>query len=127
MTSPADTPEQPADTPGEGDNSVDELSAAELDEARARALRRTVLRKSLRHEQARRQRKQSAWSFLGTFGLVGWAVAIPTLAGLAFGLFLDDVTNTKTSFTVTFLVVGVVVGCVAAWYWITEESRSDDD
>lgn len=133
MTSPIDPPEQSADTPGEdsvpaqGDNGMDEPTAAELDKARARTLRRTILRKSLRHERARSRRKQSAWSFLGSFGLIGWSVTVPTLAGLALGLYLDDVTNSETSFTITFLVVGVAVGCVVAWYWITEESRSDDE
>ena len=111
------------DDPGDDDSSEDELTAEALDRARSRALRRAVLRKTLRHERAQRRREQSVWSFLGTFGLIGWTVALPTLAGLVFGLFLDDITDTDRSFAITFLVVGAAVGCFAAWYWIKQESR----
>ena len=131
MPRPDDSPdrEQPAAEPEPiGSESPEvELTADALDRARARALRRTVLRKTLRHERAQRRPNQSVWSFLGTFGLIGWTVALPTLAGLVFGLFLDDVTDTDSSFTITFLVVGAAVGCFAAWYWVKQESRPDHD
>src|SRR6056297_1760892 len=104
-----------------------EPTPSELDRARAKALRRTVLRKSMRHDRARQRRQQSTWSFLGTFGLVGWTVALPTLLGLALGVFLDDVTDSERSFTLTFLLAGVAVGCATAWYWVEQERRPDDD
>ena len=124
-------PEQPGVEPEETrpdgtEPHEDELTADALDRARAQVLRHTVLRKTLRHERALQRRKQNAWSYLGTFGLIGWTVALPTLAGLAFGLFLDNVIETERSFTITFLVVGAAVGCLAAWYWIKQESRPDD-
>lgn len=92
---------------------------------RAERLRRTMLRKSLRRERARRRRDDSVWAWLGTFGLVGWTVAVPTLLGLVLGLYLDDRLDVEFSFTITFIVVGAAVGTTMAWYWIRRESRGD--
>lgn len=68
---------------------------------------------------------ESIWAFMGTFGLVGWTVAIPTLAGLALGVFLDNRTESERSFTIMFLVLGIALGCATAWYWIRRESSGD--
>jgi ATP synthase protein I len=87
--------------------------------------RRIVVGKSQRRERARSRDDASIWSYLGTFGLVGWTVALPTLLGLAFGLYLDDRLSDPVgrSYTITFLVLGVAVGCGLAWYWVRRESR----
>ena len=61
------------------------------------------------------------------FGLVGWTVAVPTLLGLALGVFIDNRVESSVSFTITFLIVGVAVGVSMAWYWIRQESRGDDE
>jgi ATP synthase protein I len=86
---------------------------------------RIVVGKSVRRDTARRRHDESIWSYLGTFGLVGWTVALPTLLGLALGLFLDRRFSDPAgrSFTLTFLVLGVTVGCGLAWYWVRKESR----
>ncbi len=86
---------------------------------------RVVVGKSSRRDRARRRHDESIWSYLGTFGLVGWTVALPTLLGLALGLFLDQRFSDSTgrSYTITFLVLGVTVGCGLAWYWVRKESR----
>jgi ATP synthase protein I len=57
------------------------------------------------------------------FGLVGWSVAVPTVAGLALGIWLDARFPGRASWTLTFLVVGVALGCLNAWYWVKQESR----
>lgn len=103
------------------------VTAEEADRQRADELRRVVVHKSLRRERARLRRDESIWAWLGTFGLVGWTVAVPTLLGLAFGRFLDDRFETTTSLTITFLVVGAAVGVSMAWYWIRRESEGDDE
>lgn len=95
------------------------------DEMRSREMQRVVLRKSLRRRRAREGGEDSIWLWLGTFGLVGWTVMVPTLAGLAFGIFLDDVLDVSFSFAITFLVVGVAVGASMAWYWVRQESDRD--
>ena len=98
-------------------------TADELDRQRSHELRRIILRKSVRRERARRHRRESIWSYLGTYGLVGWTVAVPTLLGLAFGLYLDRRVDSQRSFTITFLVLGLCVGCAMAWYWVRRESE----
>lgn len=106
-----------------GPEPADEAEADPFEVRRAREFRRAVLRKSVRHSRARRERRTTVWSYLGVFGLVGWTVAVPALLGLALGLYLDGVWETTHSFTITFLVVGVTVGCAMAWYWIRHESQ----
>jgi ATP synthase protein I len=75
--------------------------------------------------RARRESRRTAWFGLGMFGLVGWSVAIPTLAGVALGLWLDARYPGRPSWTLTFLLIGVALGCLNAWYWIRQESRRD--
>jgi ATP synthase protein I len=113
--------------PGPVADDVDEPD--EYDEAareRADELRRIVLRKSIRRARARRRGSGTIWSWMGMFGLVGWTVAVPTLLGIALGVFLDDRTDNSISFTITFLVVGAAVGVTMAWYWVRRESEGDD-
>lgn len=97
---------------------VDDAEMAHLE-----ALRRTVLRKSLRRERARLRRTESVWSWLATFGLVGWTVIVPTVSGLALGRFLDDRIRGRVNFTITLLVVGAAIGLWMAWHWVRTESH----
>lgn len=82
-------------------------------------------RSAARKIKARREGERSVWFGLGMFGLVGWAVALPTLAGIALGLWLDAVAPADFSWTLALLLAGVVLGCVNAWYWVSRESRHD--
>jgi ATP synthase protein I len=77
-----------------------------------------VGRKEERKQQARQERSRTIWFGLGMFGLVGWSVAIPTLAGVALGAWLDKLVKGSISWTLTGLFVGVVLGCWNAWYWV---------
>lgn len=78
-------------------------------------------RRRMRKVRARESREESVWFGLGTFGLVGWSVAIPTLIGLALGIWLDSALPLGFSWTLTLLFAGIVVGCLNAWYWISRE------
>jgi ATP synthase protein I len=81
-----------------------------------------VSRKEARKIKARKERDRSVWFGLGMFGLVGWAVAIPTLIGVAVGVWIDRVRPGPRSWTLMCLILGVIVGCVNAWYWVKRES-----
>jgi ATP synthase protein I len=59
------------------------------------------------------------------FGLVGWAVALPTVAGAALGLWLDGRFPSRASWTLTGLVAGALLGSLNAWFWVKRESRHD--
>jgi len=58
---------------------------------------------------------------IGVFGMVGWAVAVPTVGGIFLGLWLDRVAPQGFSWTITLLFAGVIVGIVIAWRWVGRE------
>jgi len=85
-----------------------------------------VGRKEARKVQARKEGDRSVWFGLGMFGLVGWSVAIPTLGGIAIGIWIDKTWPGPRSWTLMCLVIGVIIGCVNAWYWVKRESGEHD-
>jgi ATP synthase protein I len=84
-----------------------------------------VGRRAERKRRAREQERPTAWFGLGMFGLVGWSVAIPTLIGIALGVWLDHRWPGRVSWTLTFLIIGVALGCLNAWYWVKQESNRE--
>jgi len=79
--------------------------------------------KEKRKIKARREGDRGVWFGFGMFGLVGWAVAIPTVIGVALGVWIDNTWPGPYSWTLMFLFIGVVLGCINAWYWVKRESR----
>ncbi|WAK03928.1 AtpZ/AtpI family protein [Methylobacter sp. YRD-M1] len=86
-------------------------------------LSRSVDRQARRKLKARRDGRRSVWFGLGMFGLIGWSIAIPTLAGIALGLWIDRRWPGPVSWTLTLLFVGVTLGCINAWRWIDKERQ----
>jgi len=84
---------------------------------------RAVAGKEARKLRARRGPDRAAAFWVGMFGLVGWSVAIPTVLGIALGVWLDRRFPGQISWTLTLLVAGVLLGCWNAWYWVQKESR----
>jgi len=95
------------------------------DQQRPDELGKRVKRKVRRKQLARKNSERTAWFGLGMFGLVGWSVAVPTLIGIAIGLWLDERWPGKASWTLTLLIIGIALGCLNAWYWIKQENRRD--
>ena len=60
------------------------------------------------------------------FGIIGWSVAVPTVACIALGVWIDTRWPSPYSWTLMLLFVGIVLGCVNAWYWVTRERRQID-
>lgn len=81
--------------------------------------------KKIKNESAKKIRAQEESDEilfgLGMFGIIGWSVSIPTLLGVALGIYLDNRFSPSFSWTLTLLFLGVVVGCLNAWYWIKEK------
>jgi ATP synthase protein I len=67
---------------------------------------------------------QTIWSGLGMMGLVGWAIAVPTLLGAAFGIWIDKHYPSVHSWTLALLMLGLVLGCVNAWHWVEKEQHA---
>jgi ATP synthase protein I len=103
MTGAEQTP-GPAETPEEHF----ERAVAKREQSRLRALR---------------QGHHPVWFGLGMFGLVGWSVVLPTLAGIFVGTWIDRRWPGQVSWKLTLLFLGIVIGCLNAWYWLQRESR----
>jgi ATP synthase protein I len=86
----------------------------------------TVGRKATRKARARRTRERNIWFGVGMFGVVGWTVAMTTIIGVVIGVWVDRTWPSPYSWTLTFLFIGLIVGCMNAWYWVNRESRLDE-
>ncbi len=95
----------------------------EKEAKRSSKLSREVGAQEGRKLKARRKGERSIWFGIGMFGLVGWSIAIPTLAGAALGIWLDGHYPQRFSWTLTLLITGVAIGCLNAWFWVDKESR----
>ena len=62
-----------------------------------------------------RKRKNGSWTSIAILGVVGWSVALPTLAGVAIGIWIDQRWPSRFSWTLMLLIGGLVFGCVSAW------------
>jgi ATP synthase protein I len=90
-------------------------------------LREPVARKEARKIRARRHREHGTWFGLGMYGLVGWSVVIPTLGGVALGLWIDGRWPGRFSWTLMLLAAGLLLGCWNAWYWVSLEQKAIHD
>jgi ATP synthase protein I len=83
--------------------------------------------KAARKLKAQRNPTQGVWFGLGMMGIVGWSVVVPTLLGAALGIWLDNRNPGTHSWTLTLLVIGLVIGCLNAWYWGSKENKEMGD
>jgi len=86
-----------------------------------RLFSRAVDIREKRKIRAEKKRQEKFWFGLGMFGLVGWSVAVPTLAGIFIGLWIDVKRPGHYSWTLMLMMIGLVLGCVNAWLWISRE------
>jgi len=90
-------------------------------------LSREVGAKAARKLHAQRHVTRNVWFGLGMMGLIGWSVAIPTLLGAALGLWLDRRYPGGRSWTLALLVAGLVIGCLNAWHWLSNQDKAIRD
>lgn len=69
--------------------------------------------------RAREHKRLGVWFGLGMFGVIGWAVAVPTVIGVLAGTWLDAHAPAGFSWVLTLLMAGLLTGCVNAWWWLT--------
>jgi ATP synthase protein I len=94
------------------------------DRRTASRLAHEVGRKAARRLQARRDPAPGVWFGLGMMGLIGWSVTVPSLLGLALGLWLDQRYPGAHAWTLALFVGGLTLGCFNAWRWVAREDRA---
>ncbi len=82
-----------------------------------------VEEKARRKLNAQHNERKSVWSGLGMMGLVGWTITVPTFLGAALGMWLDKNYPNTFSWTLTFLIIGLLIGCLISWHWIKKEHK----
>lgn len=83
-----------------------------------RRFRGEVERQGERRRRARRAGDRGFWFGLSSFGMVGWSIAVPTLLGVALGVWLDARLGGGIRYTLSFLIAGLVLGMTNVWRWI---------
>jgi len=88
-------------------------------------MEKTIAAKEERRIIARREKDHSLLFGLSIFGIVGWSVVIPTLIGIALGIWLDSRWPGRFSWTLMLLFGGLILGCLNAWYWVSHVSKNE--
>ena len=71
-----------------------------------------------------RNSTSGVWFGLGMMGLIGWSVTVPTLLGVALGMWIDKHYPGTHSWTLALLVAGLAIGCLNAWRWVAKEDQA---
>ena len=80
--------------------------------------------KQARKLRARRTTDQATWFGLGMMGTIGWTVVVPTLLGVAVGIWIDAHWPSSVSWTLVLLIGGLFLGCLNACFWIAREQEA---
>jgi ATP synthase protein I len=94
------------------------------DESPAEKLKKKVESAANKKIKARKEGSNIIFG-MGLFGIVGWSIAMPTLIGIALGIYVDKRFPMGVSWTLTLLFAGVIVGSFNAWYWVKKHSEDD--
>lgn len=90
-------------------------------ELRQQQLVEDIARKE-RRKLHHRRRAGGIWFGLGTFGIVGWSIALPTLIGIAVALWANSIR--PGTWTLGFFFLGLAIGLFNAWQWVAKEQRA---
>ncbi|SEK47858.1 ATP synthase protein I [Roseovarius nanhaiticus] len=85
-----------------------------------------IARQARRMKSRREHPGPSPLRGIGTFGMIGWSIAVPTVGGAFLGLWLDRILPQEFNWTIALILGGVVVGIFISIAWINKEGRTDD-
>jgi ATP synthase protein I len=88
-------------------------------------MEKTIAAKEARRISARKESDHSLLFGLSIFGIVGWSVVIPTLLGVALGIWIDGRWPGRFSWTLMLLFGGLILGCLNAWYWVSHVTKNE--
>ena len=78
----------------------------------------SVRRRTVRSERAQREGEPSFGRYLAQVGVLGWTIVVPTLLGMFLGRWIDQRLGTGIFWTGPLLMLGLSIGCWAAWRWM---------
>lgn len=71
----------------------------------------------------RRRRSYSSLMGLSAFGVIGWSVTLPTVAGAFLGLWLNRVAPQTFSWPLALMLAGLALGLIMAFRWLEQQQR----
>jgi ATP synthase protein I len=83
-----------------------------------------VSEKTRRKLRSRGREGETIWYGLGLFGIIGWSVVVPTLIGLAVGIWIDTRWPGEFSWTLTLMTGGLLLGGFIAYTWVKSEQEN---
>lgn len=84
-----------------------------------------IRRRAKRMKEARDNPGPSPLRGIGTFGMIGWSIVVPTVGGAFLGLWLDRVAPQTFSWVLALLLGGIVLGGLIAWAWVGKEGSEE--
>jgi ATP synthase protein I len=79
--------------------------------------------KSAKELMKARKEKAGFWHYASMIGVGGWLFVVPVVAGAYLGKFLDKKMRGGISWTLTFIILGIVFGIYNIWYFYIRESE----
>lgn len=86
-----------------------------------------IARKAERLHQTRRKKEVSPLHGLSAFGVIGWSIAVPAVAGALLGRWLNRVAPQTFSWTLALILGGLVLGIGFAWSWMSQAQQLESD
>lgn len=80
-----------------------------------------IIAKKVQRKLEAKKEHSNIWRMSSFFGLIGFSVIIPLALLIWLGTYLDAAYPTGFSWTMTGIIVGLIVGGLNAWRWIKKE------
>jgi ATP synthase protein I len=74
-----------------------------------------------------RAEESGKWIGFTSFGVIGWMIVVPLMAGIALGIWLDSTFPSSHSWTLMLLSAGLIFGCISSWKWVEEERQKNEN
>jgi ATP synthase protein I len=71
--------------------------------------------------RTQKARNMTFWQGLAAVGAVGWMVVLPAVVGAFVGRWLDGRFVSGIFWTLSLLVLGLLIGCATAWRHVRKE------
>jgi ATP synthase protein I len=81
------------------------------------------IEKSAAKLQKAKAEKDTFWHWASMIGMGGWLFALPVVAGAYFGRYLDRSYASGTSWTMTFIMLGIAAGIFNIWKFLIRKEE----